>query len=740
VPLADHCAFPPRLAPDVEISERTESQTPSYIAGSASVGRYLMLGLRERRVLELLDGARHPYEIIGELAGVDLAGLSRFLEKLDDVGILAGERSGRLRQAMLPGGEYYRRWTLFHPDAFFGALLPALRWIWTASFFRISAASIAFACLLAVLDWPEFARYSALSLRSDYFAILLAAWFVTAVHEFSHGLTAKAFGGRSNEVGFMLIYYVLPAFYCEVSAVHLISRRGRRLWVIAAGIYSQLLLGFGAVLVWFVFDPETWFARMAMALALASLLDLLVNANPLIKLDGYYFLSQWLGMPNLMDRSRACWRDVGRNLVMGLPPREAARFQGRERRILLVFGFFSLVYSLGLRVAILWYASRYLMDWFEFPGLLLTAALAVVFFANPLRKTTEFWFGKENRMAANESAPSRRRLIPAGITVLLLICLLMPWTASVGSYGTLVAIPGHESIIRAPESATLLVLSVQPGQQVAAGASLAQTGNLDMDEQLAGARADLARLSSDAERLAGDLRVQQEARNTAQWLLAQRRREFGDVDREEQQIRLHSQSNRTRAPLVRPAFVQSGALEPLPPALAALEAETSRLEAQATETESRLQRARLLAEHGSQSRGQLEAAESAAASASSELAGARERLEAALIDHERRHASAQTESNVAATRLSEAEAQAASLEQQLAGGARLRESLTAKLTVLERKRAQFAIAAPVTGTVFGDDLPRMLGQYLPKGSEICRVADVRLGHCSISVPSHLPMG
>jgi HlyD family secretion protein len=45
--------------------------------------------------------------------------------------------------------------------------------------------------------------------------------------------------------------------------------------------------------------------------------------------------------------------------------------------------------------------------------------------------------------------------------------------------------------------------------------------------------------------------------------------------------------------------------------------------------------------------------------------------------------------------------------------------------VLERKRAQFAIAAPITGAVFGDDLPRMLGQYVAKGSEICRVADVR---------------
>ena len=40
---------------------------------------------------------------------------------------------------------------------------------------------------------------------------------------------------------------------------------------------------------------------------LGSVLDVFFNTNPLIKLDGYYFLSQALRMPNLMDRSRGYW-------------------------------------------------------------------------------------------------------------------------------------------------------------------------------------------------------------------------------------------------------------------------------------------------------------------------------------------------------------------------------------------------------------------------------------------------
>jgi putative peptide zinc metalloprotease protein len=716
-----YCAYPPALAGDAEIAPHP----PSFIAGSASAGRYLILGALERRVLELINGSRALNQICQELPGVSVPELSRFLTKLDDVGLLAGERPQQ--PAILPGGPYYRRWSLFNPDALFGRMLPWLRWMWTPWFFALSAAMIVFACTLAILDWPGFAHHAGVAIRSQYIGIFLTAWIVTALHEFSHGLTAKAFGGRATEVGFMLIYYVLPALYCNISGIHMIPSRGRRLWVIAAGIYSQLLLGFGAMLLWFAFSPDTWIAQAAMILALASLLDLFMNANPLIKLDGYYFLSQWLRMPNLMDRSRACWRDVGRRLLMGLPPREAVRFTDRDRGRLLAFGFCSFFYNLGLSVAIIWYGSRHLMDWFALPGLVASAALAAAFVATPLKRTVEYWFGKENRMAALQGTRSWRRFVPAGIALLILAGLLMPWTASVGSYGALAVIPGRESIIRAPEDASLVVLNVQPGQKVAAGAMIAQMANLDMDDQIAAVRTELARVEADGERLAGERLVQKEAALTALWQLEQRRREFHDVDREERQIRQSFQNGRTslaQGPSVMQVQFVPPAAAPLPPALAALEAETSRLQMERAEADQRRERARALAGHGILARSELDLAESRAASLSSEVEGARNRLNAALIDHERRHASTRTDVNVAGANVSVAEAQSASLTMQLNAASKLRDSLIARLAVMERKRSQFAVPSPRGGTLFGEDLPRMLGQYFAKGAEICRVADI----------------
>jgi len=68
------------------------------------------------------------------------------------------------------------------------------------------------------------------------------------------------------------------------------------------------------------------------------------------------------------------------------------------------------------------------------------------------------------------------------------------------------------------------------------------------------------------------------------------------------------------------------------------------------------------------------------------------------------------------------QAQVASLGVQVGAAGRLRLSLEERLELLQRKRAQFALLAPVAGTVFGEDLPRMKGRYLSKGAEICRVA------------------
>ncbi|HZS07507.1 MAG TPA: efflux RND transporter periplasmic adaptor subunit [Blastocatellia bacterium] len=61
-------------------------------------------------------------------------------------------------------------------------------------------------------------------------------------------------------------------------------------------------------------------------------------------------------------------------------------------------------------------------------------------------------------------------------------------------------------------------------------------------------------------------------------------------------------------------------------------------------------------------------------------------------------------------------------------------TLESRRDLLARKRARFELVTPHPGTVFGEELPRMVGQYFEKGAEICRVADTRRLLVRIQVP------
>ena len=474
-------------------------------------------------------------------------------------------------------------------------------------------------------------------------------------HEFAHGLTCKAFGARATEVGGLLIYYFLPALYCNVSGIHMIPQRRRRLWVIAAGVYWQLLVGTLALLAWFMAAPYTLLSDLAFVFFCGSVLDVAFNANPLIKLDGYYFLSQWLRLPNLMDRSRGWWRGWLLRVLFGQKDLDAEHYGKRQRAIYAAFGLSSFVYALGLRIAIVILAGRYLMDWFQLGGVLLTLSLVLLYLRRPLgrlayaiqdaglrfiSKTKGHFQGTRRRgevamadasLVTDQQVPNvtdkrpatveprvdrlsvgksgsrsagkqwRRTLVPSAACLLVVTALLLPWNASVGNYGTLVAIPGQEEIIRAPESGRLLTLRVQPGEDVSCGAVIGQMGNLEIEEQLVQVQAELAGVNAEYSRAHGELRWREETARRANWQVRQRQYDYDQVNTEQQQVwaRLRATSNAEGARWMSAMFSGPWAPEEhnstrLPATLAVLESDMKLRQTELAAARSQLERARQL--------------------------------------------------------------------------------------------------------------------------------------------------
>ncbi|HEV2664230.1 MAG TPA: hypothetical protein VG324_04930, partial [Blastocatellia bacterium] len=497
----DYCAYPPRIAADVEVTEQRDGDRPAFIISSPSVGRYLLLRTAEYRALRLLDANLTPAAVCDEFmrrhgGTLRIPTLTRFLTRLDEIGILAGERTdGRRPREQRAPAQFYTRFRLFNPDPLFTRLVGALGWVWTTPFFVVSLLLMLMAALLALMNGAEIAHYGGYILREHFVAFMVAGLLVGVTHEFAHGLTCKAFGGRATEVGVLMIYYFLPALYCDVSGIHLIPQRGRRLWVIAAGVYWQLLAGTLALLAWLALAPYTPPADLAFCFFLGSVLDVAFNGNPLIKLDGYYFLSQWLRLPNLMDRASEWRRGFLRRIIFGERNEAATRYSRPEQAILAAFGLLSFVYTVALRLFIVIFLGSYLIDWFYLPGLLLTLALAFFYARRPLRESiaaavsalraivrnsrrvgaasgSERNFrqqivpgvthatarGADSRMEANmatqdqtaqtpssgdsgeinagrKSSRWRRRLVPLAVALIIVVILCLPWNASVGAYG-----------------------------------------------------------------------------------------------------------------------------------------------------------------------------------------------------------------------------------------------------------------------------------------------------------------
>lgn len=785
--MADYCNYPPQLAFDVESAEQRDGERVAFVIGSLAVGRFLLLGETEERVLRLIDGTRTSVAVCAEFerqqgATLSLSTLTRFLARLDEAGILAGARAHRPPPAdQQPTTQFYWRCKLFNPDRLFERMIIYLRWVWTPGFVFASVALMLTALLLALTSEAEVTRYGLYAVREHYLMILIASELIVLSHEFAHGLTCKAFGGRVPEFGLLQIYYVLPALYCNVSGIHLIPKRSRRLWVIAAGIYWQVLVGTVALLSWFLLAPYTLLADLAFCVFLAGVVDVIFNANPLIKLDGYYFLSQWLRLPNLMDRSRAYWRGLLKRILFGAKNEAAEQWSRRERKIYCVFGLFSFVYTVGLRTAIVFYVGSYLADWWQFTGLLLAALLALFYMRQmlwqlssaairTLRRTdsvgdrvTAFASNAANYVTVargtasshvayggtmvtnNETALPRvwrPRLVMLAIALSVVVVLCLPWQASVGNYGTLMAIPTEEAIIRAPENGTLVSLSAQPGQQVAAGTLVGQMRSLELEEQMVQVQTELARAGGDYDRLFGEQRTSEEATLRAALQLRQRENEYDEINTEQRRIQERLDGEVSMASL---KFLPVSAGGPplgnayapqiaYPAALAALQAKVDERRAQLDEARTELERSHKLFTAGIVPRNELDAAETRVATLAAEQAAARQRLEAALVTHRRQHANTATEMKLARSDVNTAALQGQKLDAELQAIGTLTATLADRRELLRRKQAQFELLTPRAGTVFGEDLPRLVGQYLQKGTEICRVADTRRLLLRVNVP------
>src|SRR6202034_2815051 len=150
----------------------------------------------------------------------------------------------------------------------------------------------------------------------EFWLLLLALGFI---HESAHGLTCKHYGGEVHSMGLMFLY-LTPAFYVDVTETWISATKVQRLATIIAGIWIEMTVCGIAMIVWTNSQPGQFVHDFAYKIILITGLAVIVmNLNPLLKLDGYYFLTELIGIPDLKERSTSFVSGWFQNNILLLP-------------------------------------------------------------------------------------------------------------------------------------------------------------------------------------------------------------------------------------------------------------------------------------------------------------------------------------------------------------------------------------------------------------------------------------
>ena len=354
--------------------------------------QFFRVGELENLLLTLMDGTRDYAGIAAELkerAGIDATAeeVEEAVSQFETLRLIESDLTGkeleRAQRKEIRKGKsllskiLYVKFKAVNPEKLFEKLLPRTRFLFARPALLAYALVIAGGLVVAVPNWGEIARgLPRLWSLGSVALIWLTMAVVVALHEMAHGLTCHYFGGRVKDMGFLLLYFQL-AFYCNVSDAWLFKEKYKRAWVTLAGGFFQLFVWSLAVIGWRVTAEDVLINRIFFIIMVTAGVQFIFNFNPLIKLDGYYLLSDLVEIPNL----RAKAFDYIKSL---LTFREgSSEYSGREKRIFLIYGVCSVLFTTLLLGWIFVKLSHFLIEKYGTGGFIIVAALVGVIFSKP---------------------------------------------------------------------------------------------------------------------------------------------------------------------------------------------------------------------------------------------------------------------------------------------------------------------------------------------------------------------
>jgi len=477
----------------------------SYWIVKEPVGlNYFRFQDEEYAILQMLDGETSLDEIKERFEEefppqkITLDELQQFLGQLHRSGLiivgvpdqgrqLRKRRDERKRQELLASltNVLCIRFKGVDPERFLAWLYPKVRLLFSRVAFVLGMLLAATALALVLVEFDVFR--SKLPGFYQFFsptnALLLAISLgVTKVlHELGHGLTCKHFGGECHEIGIMILV-LTPCMYCNVSDSWMLPSKWHRAAIGAAGIFVEVTLAAICTFVWWFTEPGLLHYLSLNVMFVSSVSTVLFNANPLLRYDGYYILSDLVEIPNLRQKASTILSRKMGEWFMGLEPPDDPFLPEQNQAFFAMYTVAAVMYRWFILASIL----MFLYKVFEPYGLKVlgqfiaaTAIWGLLF--QPIYKLCKFFYvpGRWHKVKKPRMYATLGGL---GLLVAGFVYLPLPYrvlsaleTRALDATTVYVTVPG-----------TLEEVFVRPGDRVNEGDLLARLTSLDLELEIKG--------------------------------------------------------------------------------------------------------------------------------------------------------------------------------------------------------------------------------------------------------------
>jgi len=415
------------------------------------------------------DQAPGQEDVIQLLTQLYFSNLLSFASDIDSSGLFKRHKERRqqeMRSKLL--SIMFLRIPLWDPDSFLNKIKPIINLVVSMAGAGIFAFTLIWAVKLAVANFGELTSQAQGMLAPDNIVWLYVALvLLKSLHEMGHAFVCKRYNGEVHTMGVMFLIFT-PLPYMDASSSWTFRQRWMRVLVGSAGILTEIFIAAVAVLVWANVGSGFLNSLAYNLIIIASVSTVIFNANPLLRFDGYYILSDLLDLPNLHQRSKDYLRYLLEKFVFGVRNLPSPTQSSKEAFWLCFFGVLSSLYRIVVFVGIVLFVA----DKLFILGLLLALFCAIAWLVVPVFHFVRY-------LATSPSlAQNRPRAIGICVTVVLCLVLLLgfvPFPRAFRAPGVMQD-QGHNRVLT-EVSGYLTHIETQPGMEVNKGTVLVKMSN-----------------------------------------------------------------------------------------------------------------------------------------------------------------------------------------------------------------------------------------------------------------------